>query len=103
MRHRHTPDDIIKIKTDVSPVAFYRYELPHMPTPKRGGWVDGGLCPFHSDKKIGSFKVNLASGAFKCHSCGIGGGDVIDFLRERDGYGFSDAIATLQNTWGINL
>ena len=42
-----------------------------------------GLCPFHQDGKVGSFKVTPArgnqKGIFTCFSCGAQG-DVIDFV-----------------------
>lgn len=47
-----------------------------------GGWHQwNGLCPFHADKKPGSFYVNLNTGAFKCHSCGAKGGSLAAFER----------------------
>ena len=46
------------------------------------GWhLWNGLCPFHVDKRPGSFYVNTNTGAFKCHSCGAKGGSLAAFER----------------------
>ena len=42
-------------------------------------WKVAGLCPFHADKRPGSFYINSESGCFKCHSCGTGG-NAVDFV-----------------------
>ncbi len=59
------------------------------------------LCPFHSDKEIGSFSINLKSGLYNCYSCGAKGNiisyvkqvynlenyvDIVNFVNERVGY-----------------
>ena len=93
-----TPKDsfnIQAIKDSITPAEFYRDQNGTMPVPKRSGWVEGGLCPFHQDQHIGSFKINTQTGAFNCFSCGSKGGDVIDFVMQRDGLSFIDAIKQL--------
>lgn len=45
--------------------------------PKEGHYL--GLCPFHGDKKLGSFKVTPSKEVFKCWGCGMYG-DNIDFV-----------------------
>ena len=90
------------IKACIPPVDFYRQELPTMPPPRRDTvWVGGGLCPFHNDHRAGNFRVNLDTGAYVCFACGARGGDIIDFLRNRDGLRFSEALETLKNTWRV--
>ncbi len=89
------------VKTFISPVDFYRSELPAMPAPRGGGWRDGGLCPFHPDRHAGSFRVNLLTGAFTCFSCGNKGGDIIAFIQQRDGLSFPEAVQKLSNEWGL--
>ncbi|MBX9895590.1 MAG: hypothetical protein K2Y09_10475 [Nitrosomonas sp.] len=89
------------VKAYICPVDFYRSELPAMPPPRGSGWRDGGLCPFHSDKQTGSFRVNLETGAFLCFSCGSKGGDIIAFIQQRDGLSFPDALQKLIDEWGI--
>ncbi|WP_367027570.1 CHC2 zinc finger domain-containing protein [Methylococcus sp. ANG] len=73
-----------------------------MPTPRReSAWVDGGLCPFHTDTRPGSFRVNLATGAFCCFACGSKGADVIAFTQQHYSLSFPDAVRKLSNEWGI--
>lgn len=89
------------LKSAIAPAAFYRVEVPTMPTPRRDhGWVDGGLCPFHDDHRARNFRVNLDTGAFTCFSCGAKGADVIAFTRLRHGLSFPDALAALADAWG---
>lgn len=89
-----------QIKASIQPVDFYRHELPEAQF-KKHGWTDGGLCPFHSDNKIGSFRVNLITGAYKCFACEASGGDIIAFKMQMTGLSFTDALATLANEWGL--
>lgn len=89
------------IKANIPPADFYRAELPGMPSPRGGGWRNGGLCPFHDDNHAGSFYVNLSTGAHVCFSCGSKGGDIIAFIRQRDGLSFPAALQKLLNEWGL--
>lgn len=88
------------IKHTLTPLDFYRYELPSAPL-KRHGWNNGGVCPFHADNKPGSFRVNLATGGFKCFSCGTAGGDIIAFVMAFYGLKFVEALAKLADDWGL--
>ena len=90
-----------EVKQVVRPLTFFQAELCAFCPNRRTGWVDGGLCPFHHDRRPGSFKVNVDSGAFKCFSCGASGGDIIAFLMRRDGIGFRDALLTLSSEWRV--
>ena len=92
--------EVADVKAAVSPAEFYSRELPDMPAPKRAGWVDGGLCPFHADRRPGSFFVNTDSGAFRCFACDAKGGDVVAFLMLRDGLEFREALERLAEDWG---
>ena len=87
------------IKQCVSPRDFYQYELGL--TIKKHGWVDGGLCPFHSDNHSGSFRINTDTGSFKCFSCGHGGGDVLAFTRLLYDMKFTEALEKLEYDWGV--
>jgi DNA primase len=58
-----------------------------------------GLCPFHQEKTP-SFHVDPDKGFFKCFGCGKAG-DIITFVRETEGLGFSEAIETLGQRFGI--
>ena len=88
------------IKSSLSPLDFYSHELPNAAL-KRHDWNDGGLCPFHSDRSKGSFRVNLETGAFKCFACGEAGGDVVAFVMALYGLQFIEALAKLADDWGL--
>ena len=90
-----------RLKSEIEPVAFYAAELPHIPAPKRSGWTDGGLCPFHDDGHAGSFRIHSTSGAFKCFACGAKGSDIISFLMLRDGLGFRETLDYIAAEWGL--
>ena len=89
------------VKAYITPGNFYHAELPAMPPPRGSGWRDGGLCPFHPDKQAGSYRVNLETGAFLCFACGTKGGDIIDFIQQRDGLSFPEAVQKLSSEWGL--
>jgi hypothetical protein len=76
-----------------SPRQFYERELGRV-GPERRGWAQA-RCPFHNSKSGRSFSVNLSTGAFHCFGCDARGGDVIAFVRLRDGCGFVDACKTV--------
>ena len=88
------------IKNSLIPLDFYRHELPGASF-KKHGWNDGGLCAFHADNKPGSFRVNLATGAFTCFACGTKGGDIIAFTMAKHNLNFPDALAKLVDDWGL--
>jgi hypothetical protein len=83
------------LKAALPAATYYARALPGMPPPKRGGWVDGGLCPFHTDSHRGNFRVNLETGAYTCFACGTKGGDIIAFHREVNNLLFPEAINDL--------
>ena len=49
----------------------------------RAGAYWEGLCPFHNDKHLGSFKVNPTKNNWRCYSCGEGG-DNVEFISRFD-------------------
>lgn len=87
--------DTARIKQTVSPRAFYEAHITGLKAPDAKGWAEAGLCPFHDDKRPGSFYVNLVTGGFHCHSCQVGGGDLIEFVMKRDGLTFQEACERL--------
>lgn len=60
-----------------------------------------GLCPFHAEKTP-SFSVNPQLGLYHCFGCRVGG-DVIKFLREKEGLDFQTAVERLAAKAGIAL
>ncbi len=68
---------------------------------KRVGTRFSGLCPFHSERS-GSFSVNAEKGLYYCFGCHVKG-DVITFVREKEGFDFIEAIEWLANKFGVQL
>ena len=59
-------------------------------------------CRFHGGSD--SMRVNVATGAFKCMNCGVGGGDVLDYHMQLYGLEFVQAAqATLTAVAAGNL
>jgi DNA primase len=68
-------------------------------TLRRSGSRLKGLCPFHNEKTP-SFHVNPDRGSFKCFGCGKAG-DIIEFVRETEQLGFTEAVEALGQRFGI--
>jgi DNA primase len=66
-----------------------------------GGGNLKGLCPFH-DEKSPSFNVTPSRGMYHCFGCGVGG-DVIKFVMEIDGLGFTETVERLADKFGVAL
>lgn len=60
-----------------------------------------GRCPFH-DEKTPSFWVNDVKGVYHCFGCGASG-DVIDFVREKQGLDFVEAIEYLAARYNVEV
>jgi hypothetical protein len=78
-----------QIKTGVSLVNLLENDGHEL---RRAGNLWKCRCPFH-DERTPSFTV-YDDGRFKCFGCGEAG-DVIDYIRLRDGLGFREACARL--------
>lgn len=90
------------IKEAIDPYEFYLREQNLSGFGYRSGkWAVAGLCPFHDDKKSGSFQVNLTSGGFKCWSCNESGGDIIAFIIKRDHVSFLNALEYIAQSGGL--
>lgn len=89
------------IKQCVDPLGFYIREQELVRTKKSGKWMEGGICPFHNDKKPGSFYVSLQSGGYQCYSCGAKGGDIIAFTMAKYGLPFREALEKLSKEWRV--
>jgi DNA primase len=88
-RNGDSRDRIERIKND-NPIVQVIGQYVQL-RPSGGNLV--GLCPFHEDK-IPSFTVYPNTGTFHCYGCGKHG-DVITFLREREGMNFNQALDAL--------
>jgi len=92
--------DVQQLKSGIDIKSFYEKELGiHLKTHSSKPWSLAGLCPFHTDKQSGSFYVNLNTGAYKCFSCSMSGGDVIDFVCKKHRLSFREAISELSSAW----
>jgi DNA primase len=60
-----------------------------------------GLCPFH-EERTPSFSVEPQEKLYHCFGCGVGG-DVIKFVEEKDGLGFTEAVELLADRYGVEL
>ena len=60
-----------------------------------------GLCPFHNEKTA-SFTVHALRQFYKCFSCGAAG-DVIQFVMEKEGVSFYEALKSLAERYGIPM
>ncbi len=58
---------------------------------KKSGATYEGLCPFHADKKLGSFKVNPNKNRWNCYTCNIYG-DATDFVARLEGVPAREAV-----------
>lgn len=83
-----------KFNRDLLPITsdYYSRELKRFY--KRNNNQATALCPFHNERHP-SFSVNLKSGAFLCFSCGMSGGDIIDFYMKRHNVNFINACEAL--------
>ena len=68
---------------------------------KKAGTTFKGLCPFHGEKTP-SFTVTPTRESWKCFGCGRGG-DIFNFVMERDGVDFPTALRTLADRAGVEL
>jgi DNA primase len=60
-----------------------------------------GLCPFH-EERTPSFSVEPQEKLYHCFGCGVGG-DVIKFVEEKEGLGFTEAVEMLADRYGVEL
>jgi DNA primase len=68
---------------------------------RRQGTRYVGLCPFH-EERTPSFSVEPQEKLYHCFGCGVGG-DVIKFVEEKEGLGFTEAVEVLADRYGVEL
>ena len=68
---------------------------------KRGSEYEG-LCPFHGDRRLGSFKVSEAKNIATCFSCGKVL-DPVGFVMAIEGVDYPTALRKLAKKYGIHL
>jgi len=68
---------------------------------RRAGSRYKALCPFHDDHNP-SLEVNPERQSFKCWSCGVGG-DIFDFVKNKEHVDFPEALRMLADRAGITL
>lgn len=90
-------DDIDLIKQKINVVDLISEYLPL----KKAGVNYKAPCPFH-DEKTPSFMVSPERGIFHCFGCGKGG-DIFEFLMEKEGWEFPEALEYLAKKAGVIL
>ncbi|MEP7360566.1 MAG: DNA primase, partial [Chloroflexota bacterium] len=68
---------------------------------RKAGASYKGLCPFHGEKTP-SFTVTPARETWKCFGCGRGG-DIFNFVMERDTIDFPEALRRLAGRAGVEI
>jgi DNA primase len=87
----------LRVKEATDLVALIESYLPLRPR----GSVLVALCPFHQEKSP-SFTVSRDKQFYRCYGCGKFG-DVFDWLMERDGLDFREAMTVLAERANISL
>ena len=86
---------LVKEKLDIVELVGETVQL------RKAGTTWKGLCPFHGEKTP-SFTVTPTRETWKCFGCGRGG-DIFNFVMERDGVDFATALRSLAGRAGIEL
>lgn len=74
------------------PVSYYESHGLILKGPRSAKWKTT-RCEFHGGSD--SMRVNVASGAFKCMACNVGGSDVLSYHMQANGQEFVDAVQAL--------
>ena len=87
--------DELKGRADIVSVVSEHVALRKM------GRSHKGLCPFHKERTP-SFTVRNDPPVFHCFGCGAGG-DVVEFVKLKEGLSFKDAVEALARRFGVPL
>lgn len=87
--------DELKSRADIVSVVSEHVVL------RKVGRSHKGLCPFHKEKSP-SFTVRADPPVFHCFGCGAGG-DVVEFIKLKEGLSFKDTIETLARRFGVPI
>ena len=87
--------DELKSRADIISVVSEHVVLRKM------GRSHKGLCPFHKEKSP-SFTVRADPPVFHCFGCGAGG-DVVEFIKLKEGLSFKDTIESLARRFGVPI
>lgn len=92
-----SPESLERVKqaADIVEVVSAHSDL------RRQGARYVGLCPFH-EERTPSFSVEPQEKLYHCFGCGVGG-DVIKFVEEKEGVGFTEAVELLADRYGVEL
>ena len=88
--------DLLRERADIVEIVSAYTHLK-----KSGGHTFKGLCPIH-DEKTPSFTVDTSRGLAHCFGCGWGG-NVYQFIQEKEALPFPDAVEWLARKVGYNL
>lgn len=80
------------------PEAVYMRES-ELELDKRGHQVFG-ICPYHSDMRVGNFAIGGPHNGFKCFACGESG-DLINLIMTLDEVSFKEALLIIAVEQGI--
>ena len=87
--------DELKSRADIVSVVSEHVALRKM------GRSHKGLCPFHKERTP-SFTVRADPPVFHCFGCGAGG-DVVEFVKLKEGLSFKDAVESLARRFGVEI
>ena len=87
--------DRVRDATDIVEIVSAHTDL------RRQGDRFVGLCPFH-EERTPSFSVEPRDKLYFCFGCEAGG-DVFDFLSEKEGLDFPDAVEALADRFGVEI
>lgn len=84
------------LKSKISPYAFYAMEFGSIIFTCTGnGWQRvNHTCPFHNDKKPGTFHIHEKTGNYKCFACEASG-DMFKFYMLNHNVDFKTALKEL--------